>query len=80
MSEITGTTLLYLGVGSLGLTFTGLVLKHVLKSKCSHISFCCGLVSCERNVALEEKIEEYKSARGISNSVSNENIPISITV
>jgi hypothetical protein len=80
MSEITGTTLLYLGVGSLGLTFTGLVLRYILKSKCSHISFCCGMVACDRNVQLEEKIEEFKSARGISNSVSNENIPISISI
>jgi hypothetical protein len=80
MSEITGITLLYLGVGSLGLTFTGLVLKYILKSKCSHISFCCGLVSCERNVALEEKLDEFKSARGIPNSESNGNIPISITI
>ena len=55
------------------LTITGVLtafisgsLVYVIKSKCSKCNFCFGLVNIERNVEVEEKIEELELERGIS--------------
>jgi hypothetical protein len=55
------------------LTITGVLtafisgsLVYAIKSKCSRCSMCFGLVNIERNVEVEEKIEELELERGIS--------------
>ncbi len=55
------------------LTITGVLtafisgsLVYAIKSKCSKCNFCFGLVNIERNVEIEEKIEELELEKGIS--------------
>jgi hypothetical protein len=55
------------------LTITGVLtafisgsLVYAIKSKCSKCNFCYGLINIERNVEIEEKIEELELERGIS--------------
>ena len=55
------------------LTITGVLtafisgsLVYAIKSKCNKCNFCFGLVNIERNVEIEEKIEELELEKGIS--------------
>ncbi len=79
MSDI-GTTFIYLAIGSMGITLTALILKYVLKSKCSHISLCWGFLSCDRNVVLEEKLDEFKVNHGISINEPTANMPVPLPI
>jgi hypothetical protein len=59
--------------GAFWLTITGVLtafisgaLVYAVKSKCSKCNICFGLINIERNVEIEEKIEEIELERGIS--------------
>ena len=59
--------------GAFWLTITGVLtafisgaLVYAVKSKCSKCNICFGLINIERNVEIEEKIEELELERGIS--------------
>ena len=43
----------------------GLGIKYCLKSKCSDLSLCCGLINVKRNVELEKELEEKELELGI---------------
>ena len=56
----------YILIASLSFTGLGLLLRYVLKTKCSRIVLCCGLFECNRDVEAEERIEECKITHNIS--------------
>ena len=70
----------YLAIASMGITFAGLLLRYILKSKCSHISLCWGFVACDRNVALEEQLDELKVRHGLSKNDSDDELPITVHI
>ena len=64
------------------LTIVGIVtaflsgtLVYCIKSKCSRCTLCYGLIDIQRDVALEEKIEEAELEKGINpyENVKNDN-------
>ncbi len=79
MSEVQ-TIFQYLAIASMGITFAGLLLRYILKSKCSHISLCCGFIECDRNVVLEEQLDELKVRHGLSKNDSDEELPITVHI
>ncbi len=64
------------------LTIVGIVtaflsgtLVYCIKSKCTRCTLCYGLIDIQRDVALEEKIEEAELEKGINpyENVKNDN-------
>jgi len=47
-------------------TGAGLILRYALKSKCSKVSLCCGLLIIDRDIEAEERIEECKITHNIA--------------
>lgn len=47
----------WITVISMFCTGFGLVMKSILKSKCSNCSFCCGLINIQRDVRAELEAE-----------------------
>ena len=43
----------------------GVGLRFCLKSKCSDLSLCCGLIKVKRNVELETELEEKELELGV---------------
>lgn len=48
----------------------GVGLKFCLKSKCSDLSLCCGLIKVKRNVELETELEEKELELGANEHVN----------
>lgn len=56
-------------------SFIILAIRIIMKSKCVSFDLCYGLLKINRDVQLEEKIEELKIQKGInSDNDINENI------
>lgn len=51
-------------------TFTGLVLKYCLKSKCDDVSCCWGFLKINRNVNLEVEEEMKQMEMGVKRNES----------
>ena len=54
---------------TLSFVFLGLIVKACLSSKCDDVQIGC--LKVHRNVALEEKLEEYKIDHGV-NDINSE--------
>ena len=52
----------YATIITIGASAIGSVLLIIFKSRCSKISICWGLWSCDREVSKEEKIKKEASA------------------
>jgi hypothetical protein len=56
----------FLTIAGIVTAFLSGAIVYCIKSKCSKCSICFGLVQVERDVALEEKIEELELEKGIN--------------
>lgn len=57
----------WITVISLSCTGLGLIIKSILKSKCSNFSFCWGLINVQRDVQLELEEEMINLNRPTNN-------------
>jgi len=75
MQNFDGT--FWLSLSGIIVGFVSGALVYCIKSKCSKCSLCFGIIDVQRDVALEEKIEEVELEKGMnpySNSVNDTNI------
>ena len=56
----------FLTIAGITTAFLSGAIVYCIKSKCSKCSICFGLVHIERDVALEEKMEELELEKGIN--------------
>ena len=57
MNQTSWTPNDYSNIITIGAAAVGSVMLILFKSKCSNIKLCCGLLSCDREVAEEENQE-----------------------
>ena len=65
----------FLTIAGIITAFLSGTLVYCIKSKCTRCSLCYGLIDIQRDVALEEKIEEAELEKGINpyENVKNDN-------
>ncbi len=65
----------FLTIAGIVTAFLSGTLVYCIKSKCSRCTLCYGLIDIQRDVALEEKIEEAELEKGINpyENVKNDN-------
>jgi len=56
----------FLTIAGIITAFLSGTLVYCIKSKCSRCTLCYGLIDIQRDVALEEKIEEAELEKGIN--------------
>lgn len=54
----------FISIGTILISFFGLIIKYCLKSKCENISVCCGLLNIKRRVDLEVQEEMARMEMG----------------
>lgn len=50
----------------------GILVRYTFRSKCEHLSLCCGLVKVDRNVLAENEEEKMEIENGIKQDTSND--------